>query len=539
MLPYPTVPVIPSLLDVFKYYSYFILDQLVLQDLKKIRLKCWEARKKWMDIGIELNLDKSDLDALQDRYKENVDKCFTEMLDLWLRTNPRSMLADLIAALKERTVGFHQLAEELERESRKIVPTTPNQQYSKENVASFKNRKQHKICVSIFLAIAFFIEFLLNISAYTHIFPLYYNHDATGKGLELAVIGERAYAVLYTVKQSYTIENVTCELIHKSKLDCTVKNTRCNQYEISYQATSRGRHQLHIKVEGEHIKGSPFTVNAIRNFGSPIKIVTGIRSPHGISFNRWRDMIVAEHEFSNISIFYPSLKKKASYHFKDHRLGEYHKPINVATDAHDNILSTDREHHCILKFKQSGKFPEKIGKKGTNQLEFHAPFGIRMHPISKAVYVTEIYNHRVHILNHDLTFNSTLGSLGVGEGQFTKPRGIAFDSHGNVYVSDSAHLIQVFTSEGKYLRKFGRKGRYEGQLSEPWDIAIDNEDIIYVSEPENKRISVFTTEGKFLTSFGSKNNDIRHQIIDPRGIAVDWNGTVYVSDVYSSTILLF
>ena len=515
------------------YYTF--LDPLVAQDLKKIRSKCWEARKRWMDIGIELNLAKGDLDAIQDRHRENVDKCFTEMLDLWLLTDPRPILTDLIAALKEKTVGFQQLAEKLEVENWKTAPIMPNRQYSKENMASLKNRKQRKVCVSIILATVFYIEFLLNISAYTHLFPMHYNHYATGKGLELAMIGERAYAVLYTVRQSYTRdkETVTCELIHESKsyTYCKVSNTRCNQYEISYQTKSRGRYQLHIK-------GSPFNVTAIRKLGSPIKIITGVRSPHGISFTSQGDMIIAEYESSNISIFYPSLEKKASYHLS--RSGEHHKPNDVATDAHDNILVMDRDYHCILRYKQNGEFSEKIGRKGTKHLEFNSPFGIGVHPITKAVYVTEVYNHRIHVLNHDLTFNSTLGRYGKGEGQFKKPRGIAFDSKGNIYVSDDAHLIQVFTLKGKYLRKFERKGQYLGQLYQPWDIAI-NEDIVYVSEKVNKRISVLTTEGKFLISFGSKNDIPGHvgHVIDPRGIAVNKQGTVYVSDVHSSTILLF
>ena len=76
-----------------------------------------------MDIGLELNLAKSDLEALQDKYKENADKCFTEMLDLWLRTNQTPTLTKLIAALRRQTVGFHRLAEELEKENLKSNTT--------------------------------------------------------------------------------------------------------------------------------------------------------------------------------------------------------------------------------------------------------------------------------------------------------------------------------------------------------------------------------------------------------------------------------
>ena len=94
---------------------------------------------------------------------------------------------------------------------------------------------------------------------------------ATGKGLEVAEPGKRATAVLHIVDQkgkacSLPVETtcMTCELVSENtgkKIDCSVKKTEASdQYEISYQATSGRRHQLHIKVDGEHIKGSPFHI---------------------------------------------------------------------------------------------------------------------------------------------------------------------------------------------------------------------------------------------------------------------------------------
>ena len=87
---------------------------------------------------------------------------------------------------------------------------------------------------------------------------------ATGNDLEVAVAGERATAVLHIADQkektctTCTPVNVLrCELVSEDTDEienCTVKQTDIGQYEISYQPTSRGRHQLHIKVNDEHIK---------------------------------------------------------------------------------------------------------------------------------------------------------------------------------------------------------------------------------------------------------------------------------------------
>jgi hypothetical protein len=84
---------------------------------------------------------------------------------------------------------------------------------------------------------------------------------------------------------SFTEESVTCQLISESTDDVTKCSVQyivmMNQFQIKYQATSRGRHQLHIKVEGEHIKGSPFTITVIGKTDTPIKVdKNGICSDH-------------------------------------------------------------------------------------------------------------------------------------------------------------------------------------------------------------------------------------------------------------------
>ena len=66
-------------------------------------------------------------------------------------------------------------------------------------------------------------------------------------------------------RKPYTgeVETVTCDITYESagnKIDCSVKKIDINRYTIRYRPINRGMHQLHIKVEGEHIKGSPFKV---------------------------------------------------------------------------------------------------------------------------------------------------------------------------------------------------------------------------------------------------------------------------------------
>ena len=122
--------------------------------------------------------------------------------------------------------------------------------------------------IAVFLALVSGPYYFKNVHTCTFVCISPKDCFATGIGLKEAMVGERVKAVLHTVDHrgnAYTgeIEIVTCEVTHESTgegSDCEVKKTRGNEFEISYQTTGQGRHQLHIKVEGEHIKGSPFPV---------------------------------------------------------------------------------------------------------------------------------------------------------------------------------------------------------------------------------------------------------------------------------------
>ena len=103
---------------------------------------------------------------------------------------------------------------------------------------------------------------------------------ATGKGHEVAVRGEKATTVVHLLDEEGKVssgpaESLSCELTldtNSDEVKGSVKRTKNGQFEISYQPTSRGRHQLHIKVKGEYSNHhvSVFTShgNYLTSFGS-------------------------------------------------------------------------------------------------------------------------------------------------------------------------------------------------------------------------------------------------------------------------------
>lgn len=125
------------------------------------------------------------------------------------------------------------------------------------------------------------------------------------------------------------------------------------------------------------------------------------------------------------------------------------------------------------------------------------------------------------------------GSLGTTNGLFNNPTGIAVDTLGNVYVSDSSNdRIEKFNSSGGFITSWGSLGSANGQFNVPGHLALDSTGNVYVADTFNNRVQEFANNGTFLTSFGTTGSG-SGQLVYPNGLAVDSLGSVYVADTGS------
>ena len=372
----------------------------------------------------------------------------------------------------------------------------------------------------------------------------------TGKGFEVAVVGEKTTAILHAVSYEgkpceEPIKSLECELVSEitgTRASCSVERRGQSQNEISYQPTIKGRHQLHIKVEGQHVRGSPSSVavkSPVEKLGTPILTLDGVREPSGVAIDQRGEVVVTEYRGDCVSVFSPNGEKLQSFGTHGSGKGQFKYPYGVAVDGYGNILVADCNNDRIQKFTAEGQFLAAVGTEGSGPLQFCYPTDIAFNSSNNKVYVAGNWNHRVQVLNSDLTFSSTFGRRGSGKGQFHNPCGIACDSTGKVYVADTRnHRIQFFTAEGKFLRMFGRRGQGRGELARPHYVAVDTSGMVYVSEVGNHRVSVFTSEGQFVTSFGRRGEG-PGEFRSPRGLAVDNNGVVYVCDYSNNRVQVF
>ncbi len=87
---------------------------------------------------------------------------------------------------------------------------------------------------------------------------------------------------------------------------------------------------------------------------------------------------------------------------------------------------------------------------------------------------------------------------------FFKPKGVAVDKSGNVYIGDSGNYrVKKFDSEGRFITQWGSPGQKDGQFNTIGSVKVSGSGTVYVLDTdwgkwEHSRIQKFTPYGQFI-----------------------------------------
>ena len=372
---------------------------------------------------------------------------------------------------------------------------------------------------------------------------------AEGEGLKEGTVARKAQFNLITRneerKQCYDErDRVTVQIKNEQERECVtqvkIDDNKNGIYKITYFPIVQGTFKLLVKVNGEHISCSPFTV-----------------------------------------IFKPfQVKPVLSFGKKGSGDGMFKDPMGVAVSDRDEILVADNENHRVQVFDSNGTFLRCFGCKGKNTGEFNRPFGIAIDK-GRNIFISEWNNHRVQIFSWEGGYLDSFGSQGSLDSQLTYPWGLSLDSTGNVIVADTGnklikiftpggrfvmkiggqgsfsepvhcvqcgeyfivsdlteHCIKVFNREGHFQYKFGKKGEGDGDFNCPRVLSVTQSKHLLVCDGENHRVQVFELDGKFVGKLGEKGSELG-EFNRPFSAAVLSNDQIVVCDNNNRRIQIF
>jgi DNA-binding beta-propeller fold protein YncE len=185
------------------------------------------------------------------------------------------------------------------------------------------------------------------------------------------------------------------------------------------------------------------------------------------------------------------------------------------------------------------------GDVGHNNGEFWAPHGIAVDS-SGNVYVVDTFNGRIQVFDSNGEFIKKWGAVGSGNGNFSGPNGIAVDSSGNVYVADTSNYrVQKFDSDGAFIASWGGPGAGAGGgFALPCGVAVDGSgNNVYIADTSNHRICKYDSNGNLIKIWGGygavSEGDVNGLFYYPHNIGVDASGNVYVADTSNERIQKF
>jgi trimeric autotransporter adhesin len=244
---------------------------------------------------------------------------------------------------------------------------------------------------------------------------------------------------------------------------------------------------------------------------------------------------------------------------------QFHSPSAAAFDGIGNLFIADTANHRIRRVDTDGNLATLLGD-GTPgfAVDFGNPSGAHLNSphglvadASGGIYFADTGNNRVRRYQPGgnlFTYAGNGNAAYFGDGgratsaSLNQPEGLALDAAGNLYIADSLdNAVRkvtpagvITTIAGTGLTGFAGDGgpATRAQLNRPRAVAVDTLGNVYVADSGNHRVRIIEAGGNIHTIAGNGGTEFfpgdsegtSVSLSDPRGVAVDSAGNVYIAD---------
>lgn len=229
-------------------------------------------------------------------------------------------------------------------------------------------------------------------------------------------------------------------------------------------------------------------------------------------------------------------------------------PFGIAIDSLGNLFVADTNNNLIRKISPTGAITTFAGNPrggyadgSAGAASFTLPKGIAIDSHDN-LYVADTWNNRIRKITPAGVVTTFAGSGWIGHhndgkgktASFTLPHGIVIDRRGNLFVADTGnHAIRKITPAGIVSTFFRSTGKASAFV--PGDIAIDDLDNLYVADYRNHLIRKISPAGIASVLAGGGNapgyaDGAAASFNKPTGITIDGSGKLFIADTGNNLI---
>ncbi len=172
-------------------------------------------------------------------------------------------------------------------------------------------------------------------------------------------------------------------------------------------------------------------------------------------------------------------------------------PRGIAVDALGHVLVVDTGNKRIAVYDANGNFISQFGGGGINPGQFDEPVGLAIDS-QGTLYVADTWNQRIQVFvpNENRTVYSPSIQWDIAgwssQSLDNKPY-LAVDQQGHIFATDAdSFRVLEFTTTGVFVHVWGGYGIGPMNFGLPSGIAVDSHGRIWVSDSANNRLMRFT-----------------------------------------------
>lgn len=245
----------------------------------------------------------------------------------------------------------------------------------------------------------------------------------------------------------------------------------------------------------------------------------------------------------------------------------FNDPAGVSATADGTLSVADTGNGTVRRITTGGVVSTLAGSPtargnadGTGgAATFSSPIGVAQ-DAAGTHYVADAMNHTIRRVTASGAVTTLAGSAGVSgsadglgsAARFNHPTGVAVDSAGNVYVTDTNNnTVRKITSSGQVTTLAGLAGVTGGQngkgfdalFDRPTGVAVDGAGVVYVADTGNSTIRRISATGETTTLAGlpgvaglRNGTGVEAWFSQPQALALDSSGNILVADTGNASI---